>query len=88
MPTIFNVTVNSAVLHWLLLMLKDEAVIRDGLGHAVGRILGVLYADYGLLVSLNPEWLHGSLKVLIGLFHWIRLATNVAKLKMMMYHLE
>ena len=69
LPTIFNVTVNSAVLHWLLLMLKDEAVIRDGLGHAVGRILGVLYADYGLLVSLNPEWLHGSLKFLIGLFH-------------------
>ena len=27
----------------------DDTIIHDGLGHAMGRILGVLYADNGLL---------------------------------------
>ena len=38
------------VYHWLSVMLEDEAVIQYRLSHAVGRSLGVLYADDGLLV--------------------------------------
>ena len=36
--------------------------------------------------SRYPEWLHGALNVLIGLFQRSRLVANVAKSKAMMCH--
>ena len=35
LPILFNMAVNSVILHWLLLMVEDKVVIHDGLGHAV-----------------------------------------------------
>ena len=40
-PILFNVVVDSVVVHWLYLAMEDEAVIQDGLVHTVGRELGV-----------------------------------------------
>ena len=35
-----NVAVNGVVVHWISLMVEDELVIQDVLGHTVGQILG------------------------------------------------
>ena len=45
----------------------------------------LFYADGGILVSQDSEWLQGSLNVLIILFRRIGLADNVAKSKMITY---
>ena len=41
-------------------MVEDGSVIQDGPGHTVGQILGMFYADDGLLRSRDPEWLQGD----------------------------
>ena len=82
-PTLFNIVIDTLVGHWLPITVEDEAVIHDGLWYVVGRSMGILYADDGHIGSLEPEWLKGSINVLIGLFCCIRLMANVAKYKMM-----
>ena len=61
-PTLFNVEVENVVRHWLFMTVEDDAVIHDGLVHAVGRSIGVLYADNGLIGSQEPKLLQGPLK--------------------------
>ena len=39
-PTLFNVAVDNLVRHWLYMTVEDDALIIDGLGHAVGRSAG------------------------------------------------
>ena len=65
-------------------MVEDKEVPQDGLGNAMGWILGVFYAEDGLLDSQDPEWTRGALKLLIGLFQQIEWETNVAKPKTVM----
>ena len=79
--TFFNISVDSVVRHWLSLMVEDIELVCDGMGCMVGHSLGILYADDGPLGSQDPEWLQGSLNVLIGLLWRIILADNVAKSK-------
>ena len=62
---LLNVVVGSLIRYWLLLMVEEGELIRDGLGYAVGRSLGVLYSDDGLLESRYPEWIQGALNFLI-----------------------
>ena len=66
--------------------MEDVAVFRDGLDHMVGQILGIFYADGGVISSRVLEWLQGNLNVLIGLFWSIVLAANVVKSKTMVCH--
>ena len=63
---------------------EDNTDICDGLGHAMGRSMGVLYAEYDLIGSKNQEWLQGTYNVLIGLFLWVGLIANVTKSKIFM----
>ena len=86
-PALLNTVFNSVECHWISLTVEDEAVIEYGLGHAVGRSFGFFYADDGILVSQDPDFLHGSLNVLITLFWRIRLAANVAKSKKITCHM-
>ena len=60
--------------------------MKYGMGHTVGRTLGIFYMNDGLLVSWDPEWLQGALNVLIGLFHKIVLVANFYKSKTMTCH--
>ena len=50
-PTLFNTILDNVVRNWLALMLKDEMVAREGLGLAVGRRLGIFYADNSMVGS-------------------------------------
>ena len=44
-------------------------------------MFGTVYADNGMVGLRNPEWLKGSLNVLIGLFRRYGLVINVANSK-------
>ena len=81
--TLFNVELDTVVLHWLSMTVEDDVVIHDGMGHVVGRRMGVFYTDDGLIGSQDPECLQGALNVLISLLRWIGLMANVAKSKTM-----
>ena len=45
--------------------------------------LGLLYSNYGVVGSRDPEWLQGELNVLISLFCRYGLVENVTKFKAM-----
>ena len=42
-PTLFKGAVDNVVRHWLSMTVDDDAVIRDGMGNAVGQSMGVFY---------------------------------------------
>ena len=71
--------VDSVICHWLSLKMEDNFAIHDGLGMAVGRSMGLLCADDGLIGSQDLEWIQGTINVLIGLLHGVGLVDNVAK---------
>ena len=66
------------------MIVYDELVAHDGLGLAVGRCTGMIYAGDSLVGSRDPEGLQGALNVLIGLFRKYGLVANIAKSKDMM----
>ena len=51
----------------------------DGLGETVGRCMGVLYANYGMVVSRDLDWLQHAMNILVGIFRSYDLAANVSK---------
>ena len=50
-PTLFNVVVENVIITWLDMTLENQRVAHDGLGKTVGRCLGVLYVDDGMVGS-------------------------------------
>ena len=73
------------VRNWLTLAVEDHLVTQEGLGLAVVRCLGLFYADEGVVVLWDPEWLQVALNVLIGIFHPYLLVGNFAKSKFMIF---
>ena len=64
---------------WLAMTVEDHRMAHNGMGKAVGRFLGVFYADDVMVVSRDSEWVHHSMNVLLGLFRQYGLADNVTK---------
>ena len=67
--------------------MEYESNICDGLGIAIGMIIGVFYADDVIMGSQDPEWIQGAINELIGIFHRVRLMANIEKSKTMTCHL-
>ena len=76
---LFNMVVDNTRITWLDMMVEDYMVAQDGLEETVGRCLGFLYADDGMVGSGDSDWLQHAMKVLIGFFRRYGLAANVAK---------
>ena len=49
------------------------------LGETIGRCLGVFYANNGMVISRNSDWLQHKMNVLVGIFRRYGLAANIAK---------
>ena len=49
MPTLFNVSVDSVVRHLISLTVEENSATHDRLGIAVGRYMGVFYADDSMI---------------------------------------
>ena len=66
------------------MIVEDQKVAHDGIGETVGRCLGLLYANDGMVGSRDPDWLQHLMNALVGLFRRYGLVANVAKLRTMM----
>eukprot|EP00978_Attheya_sp_CCMP212_P016906 scaffold44614_cov73-Attheya_sp.AAC.3 len=77
-PTIFNIMVDAVVRYWLSLVC-GENVAANGLGYEVKEKYVIFYADHGLLLSCNQEWVQESFDILIGIFEHVGLRTNTSK---------
>ena len=58
---------NNFIRIWLDMTVEDQRVAHDGMREADGRCLGVFYTNYGMIGSRDAEWLHHSMKVVVGL---------------------
>ena len=67
-PTLFSVVVENIIRTWLAIIVDDQRVAHDRMREAVGRCLGVFYADDGMVGSRDSEWLQHSMNILVGLF--------------------
>ena len=77
-PTILNVVVDSVVSHWVMVMV--EGTEAQGERGQEGRHQNsLLYADNGMVASLDPQWLQGAFSTLVGLFDRVGLCNNVRK---------
>ena len=82
-PTLFNVEVYSVVRNCMSLIVEDNSATNEILGMSVGRYMGMFYADDGIVVSRDPEWIQGAINVLIELFRKVILMANLEKSKTM-----
>ena len=73
-------------LPWLALIVEDKLVAQEGLRLAVGRCLGLFYANNGMVGSRYPEWTQGALNVLFSLFYPYVQVVNIAKSNAMTCH--
>ena len=76
---LFNVMVDNVIRTCLAMTVEDQRVTHDRLEETVGRCLGVFYADYGLVVSCDLDWLQHTINDLVGLFIRYGLVYNVTK---------
>ena len=66
-PTLIDIIVDKVVRNWRTFTVKEKLVKHEGLGLAVGRCLGLFYANDSMVGLRDPEWLQGALNILIGI---------------------
>ena len=54
-PNLFNFIFENVVRNWLVLTVEDQLVALEGLRLAVGRCLGLFYAENGVVGLRDPE---------------------------------
>ena len=77
-PMIFNVLVESAISHWVMVVAAMEAGT-EGLGDLVKDLAAYFYVDDGLIVLTQLERTKRDFDVLTDLFKWVGLWTNTRK---------
>ena len=56
--TLFNVVVENFIRTWLSMTVEDRMVSHDGMGESVVWYLEIFYANYGMVSSIEEEWLY------------------------------
>ena len=77
-PTIFNVVVDVVVRNWVAVMVEG-AEERGKCGKEGRHQNSLFYADDGMVVSSDPQWLQGAFSTLVGLFDRVGLRNNDEK---------
>ena len=78
-PLIINIVVNVIIPHWVGILVDNEAG-SDRFGNTVADKMALFYAYYGIIDSTNPVWLQRLFDILIGLFGWFSIRTNMEKM--------
>ena len=81
--TLFNIIVDNVIQTWLAMTVEYQRMAHGGLREALWRCLRVFYADDGMVVSRDPDWLQHSMNGLVGLFRRFDLEANIAKSRLM-----
>ena len=84
-PTIFNVVVDVVVRQWVYVMVEGT---EDWFEHRnEGRHQNYLfYAVDGMVALPDPQWLHGAVSTLVGLFNRVGLRTTDRKTVGIFFH--
>ena len=77
--------VDNVIKTWLAMTVEDQRVDHDRLEETVGWYMGVFYANDGMVVSREPDWLQHVMNILVGLFKRFGLVANFAKSCTMTY---
>ena len=85
-PTIFNVAVDAMVRHWVSVTVEG-AEERGEFGKEGRHQNFLFYADDGMVVLSDLQWLKGAFSTLLGLFDRAGMRTNVGNTFGMVYHL-
>ena len=78
--------IDNVVCNWLSMMINKAFITHGGMVLAVVWFVVMFYADDGLVVLQESEWLQRALNMLICLFRRYGLVANVTKSKAMMCH--
>ena len=65
---LFNIVVDNIIRTWLDMTVEDQRVAHYGMGEAVGSCPVVFYADDGMVLLRDAEWIHHSMRIPVGLF--------------------
>ena len=84
-PTIFNVVVDAVVRHWIY-GLVAETVEKGETGREGRHQSEVFYADDGMVILSDPDWLQGAFSALVAIFDRVVLWTNAGKTVSMACH--
>ena len=71
--------VDAVIRHWVTVVTPIEAGT-GGLGLTIIDLADYLYADDGLVASTQLERLQREFDILAGIFDWVSLRTNTAKI--------
>ena len=76
-PTIFNVVVDTVILHWVTVVgVPQKGSGREVLGTSIQDLSSIFYAVDGLIVFLNSAHFQGAFDALTGLFDRVGLQTK------------
>ena len=78
-PRISKVVVKAILCHWVDLVAENE-FLPEGFWYMVEEKASFLYAGDGLVASANLVWIQWDFGVLIVLFEWVGIQTNVANM--------
>ena len=66
----FNVMVDVVVQPWLSIVLV-EAMVPEGCGKVIQRMESFFYADDGIIISTQSDWLQWAFGILTCMFDWV-----------------
>ena len=78
-PTIFIVSVDVVVIHWVFMVAYVEEVPAVW-GRKVQSRFALFYADTRLFSSTHLKWIQGDFDTLTGLFSWVGIRTSLEKM--------
>ena len=81
-PTIYNVVVYAVLWHWFNMVAATEGTVEpdtEGLVQDIQKIAACFYYENGLLVSTRATQLQLEFDVLMDIFVWVELPTNVVQ---------
>ena len=78
---------DNVVRNWLALMVGDQLFTQVVPGLAVGRCMGIFYAENVVVVFWNPEWNQGAMNVLFNPYLQYGLVANISKSNSMTFQM-
>ena len=86
-PTFFNPIVYNVIRDWIDLKVEYQLVAQEGLLLAVGRCMGIFYAENVVVVFWNPEWNQCAMNVLFNPYLQYGLVANISKSNSMTFQM-